>query len=659
VTPPFWLPAVLTIFLAVCIGVFLNRLAQIVGLLLAGRAKDSRWDHLGTRVRSLLVNGILQAKVYRSAAVGLLHSFIFWAFVILGVSIVEITAQGYQPGWQIPLPPWLYGPLYFAEELAALLAIVGVGMALFRRYVLRPKKLMHEGFRDATVVLLFILGIVTSLLLFNASEQALGISHESNWKVLSSLLVNASIVRTDPAFYWWVFWGAHVVLLFSFLAYVLYSKHSHIVFALANSFFIDLEPKGALKPIDLEKTEVFGAHRVEQFSLRSLLDGFACTECGRCTDSCPANATGKPLDPMRIITNMRDTLLAQGPAIVSARTDGLPDMFQTVHTEDGIWACTTCYACVYECPVFNEHVPKIVDMRRHMVLMEGKMPPEAQETMRKIEQNYNPWGIGWDQRGKWADGMDIPTLADDGHDAEYLFWVGCAGSFDERNRKVSQAFARLMQKAGVKFAILGPEEKCTGDPARRIGNEYLFQTLAKENVATLNRHGVKKIVTACPHCFNTLKNEYPQFGGNYEVIHHSQLLDELLTAGRLKPSKPVAAKVTHHDSCYLGRYNDIYDEPRRVLQALPQVQTVEMSRCRDKGFCCGAGGARMWMEETIGEKVNHRRLTHVMETGADVVATACPYCLIMMDDAAKTKDVDAKLARADIAELLDRSISGH
>jgi Fe-S oxidoreductase len=309
--------------------------------------------------------------------------------------------------------------------------------------------------------------------------------------------------------------------------------------------------------------------------------------------------------------------------------------------------------------VFNEHVPKIVDMRRHMVLMEGKMPPEAQETMRKIEQNYNPWGIGWDQRGRWADGMDIPTLADDGRDAEYLFWVGCAGSFDERNRKVSQAFARLMQKAGVKFAILGPEEKCTGDPARRIGNEYLFQTLAKENVATLNRHGVKKIVTACPHCFNTLRNEYPQFGGNYEVIHHSQLLDELLTAGRLKPSKPVAAKVTHHDSCYLGRYNDIYDEPRRVLQALPQVQTVEMSRCRDKGFCCGAGGARMWMEETIGEKVNHRRLTHVMETGANIVATACPYCLIMMDDAAKTKDVDAKLARADIAELLDRSISGH
>ena len=657
-SPPFWLPALLTIFLAVCIGIFLNRLAQIVGLLLAGRARDSRWDHLGARVRSLLVNGILQAKVYRSAAVGLLHSFIFWAFVILGISIVEITAQGYQLGWQIPLPPVLYGPLYFAEELIALLAIIGVAMALFRRYVLRPKKLMHEGFLDATIVLLFILGIVSSLLLFNASEQALDIAHERDWKVLSSLLADVSIVRTNPEFFWWMFWGAHVVLLFTFLAYVLYSKHSHIVFALVNSFFIDLKPKGALNLIDLEKAATFGSNRVEQFSPRSLLDGFACTECGRCTDSCPANATGKPLDPMRIITNVRDTLLEQGPAIVAARTEGLPDMFQTVHTEDGIWACTTCYACVYECPVLNEHVPKIVEMRRHMVLMEGKMPPEAQETMRNIEQNYNPWGIGWDQRGAWADGMGIRTLGEDGRDVEYLFWVGCAGSFDERNRRVSQAFARLLQHVGVKFAILGSEEKCTGDPARRIGNEYLFQTMAKANVETLNKRGVKKIVTACPHCFNTLKNEYPQFGGNYEVIHHSQLLAELLASGELRPTKAVAAKVTHHDSCYLGRYNDIYEEPRRVLQALPQVQIVEMDRCRDKGFCCGAGGARMWMEETIGEKVNHRRLTHVMETGADIVATACPYCLIMMDDAAKTKDVDAKLSRADIAELLDRSISG-
>ncbi len=654
---PSWVPIALTAFLAVCIGIFLHRLWYVVRLLRTGKAREKRWDHFSERIDALIVLGFLQRKVYRSLPVGVLHSFIFWAFVLLGASVVEITAQGYAPGWQIPVPMALSGPLYFAQELVAVLAIVGIGMALYRRYVVRPKKLMHEGFLDATIVLMFILGIVSTILLYNAADIGLrGASASPEWKPLSSALLSVSIVRLDPALWWWVFWAAHVAILFSFLAYILYSKHSHILFALFNAFWVSMEPKGAIKPIDLEKAETFGVHRVEQLSLRQLLDGFACTECGRCTDNCPANATGKPLDPMRIITNMRDTLLEQGPAILAEKTDGLPDMFQTVHSEEGIWACTTCYACVYECPVMNEHVPKIIDMRRHMVLTEGKMPPEAMETMRKIEQNYNPWGIGWDQRGKWAEGMGIPTLTEDGHDAEYLFWVGCAGSFDERNRKVTQAFARLLRKAGVKFAILGREEKCTGDPARRIGNEYLFQMLAKMNIETLNKHGVKKIVTACPHCFNTLKNEYPQFGGNYEVIHHSQLLAELIDGGRLKPTNPVAKTVTHHDSCYLGRYNDIYDEPRHVLEVLPQIKTVEMGRCRDKGFCCGAGGARMWMEETVGEKVNHRRLSHIMETGADIVATACPYCLIMMDDAAKTKNVDAQLERADIAELLERTL---
>ena len=654
---PAWLPYVLTVFLAVCLGIFFQRLARIVRLLRAGRARENRWDHFGRRVVALISLGIFQRKVYRSPAVGVLHAFIFWAFVILGASIVEITAQGYAPGWQIPVPEALRGPLYLAEEIVATLAIVGVFMALYRRYVVRPKKLMHEGFLPATIILVYILGIVTTVLMYDAAEIALsGAQALPAWRPVGAALAAVSVVLLDPTFFWWVFWAAHVILLYTFLAYVLYSKHSHILFALFNSFWVDLEPRGAIRPIDLEKTETFGVQRVEQLSLRQLLDGFACTECGRCTDNCPASATGKPLDPMRLIVNMRDTLLEQGSAILAGRTEGLPNMFATVHSEDAIWSCTTCYACVHECPVMNEHVPKIIDMRRHLILMEGKMPAEAVGTMRNIETNYNPWGIGWDQRGKWAEGMGIPTLAEDGHDAEYLFWVGCAGSFDERNRKVTQAFARLMRKAGVKFAILGPEEKCTGDPARRLGNEYLFQTLAKENVATLNRHSVKKIVTACPHCFNTLKNEYPQFGGNYEVIHHTQMLDELMAAGKLKPVKPVAATVTHHDSCYLGRYNDIYNEPRRILEALPQIRTVEMSRCRDKGFCCGAGGARMWMEETIGEKVNHRRLDHVMETNADLVATACPYCLIMMDDAAKTKNVDEQLGRVDVAELLERSL---
>ncbi len=647
-----------TAFLVVALTVFGRKMYLRIRYLFTAKAKEPRWDHLPTRVKNFIVYGIFQRKVAREWYAGVLHSFIFWAFVILGASVVEITAQAYAPGFQVPTPTVfglsLNGPLYLAQEVIAVLGALGVGMALYRRYVIRPPKLMHEGMLDATIVLCFILGIVTTLLLYNAADVAAGTAALQQWKPISTALVGVSVVHTDPAFWWRIFWWSHVLLLFSFLAYVPHSKHMHIVFAIVNTFFMDLTPAGAIKKIDLEKSKRFGVNRVEQLSWRSLLDGYACTECGRCTDACPANATGKPLDPMRIITNIRDTLDEQGAAIIAGKTEGLPDMFATVHSEDGIWACTTCYACVYECPVMNEHVPKIIDMRRDMVLMQGKMPPEAMETMRKIEQNYNPWGIGWDQRGRWAEGMYIPELSDGGKYL-YLFWVGCAGSFDDRNKRVVQAFARILREAGVPFAILGPEEKCTGDPARRIGNEYLFQQMAMANVETLNRYGVKRIVTCCPHCFNTLKNEYPQFGGTYEVIHHTQLLETLLRDGRIRLTKEVKELVTHHDSCYLGRYNDIIEEPRNVLLKIPGVRTVEMSRCRDKGFCCGAGGARMWMEETIGEKVNHRRLSHVEETGAQVVATACPYCLIMFDDAAKTKNRE-DIRRYDIAELVERAM---
>ncbi|TLZ77031.1 MAG: (Fe-S)-binding protein [Methanobacteriota archaeon] len=652
-----------TVFLVIALGIFTRKLTLRVRYLFAGQGAVRRWDHIPTRVKNFVVYGIFQRKVAREWYAGVLHSFIFWAFVILGASVVEITAQAYEPGWRVALPAIagvpLNGPLYLAQDAIALLAAFGVGMALYRRYVIRPKKLMHEGMRDATIVLCFILGIVVSLLFYNAAAIAGGTASLPGWKPLSAAIADGVMVRLDPAVWWHVFWWTHVVLLFSFLAYVPYSKHMHIVFAIVNTFFMDLTPKGALKKVDLEKSEGFGVNRVEQLSWRQLLDGYACTECGRCTDACPANATGKPLDPMRIITNIRDTLNDQGRAIVQGHVEGLPDMFQTVHSEEGIWACTTCYACVYECPVMNEHVPKIIEMRRNMVLTQGKMPSETVGAMRNIEQNYNPWGIGWDQRGKWADGLGVKTMAEivaSGEPIEVLYWVGCAASFDDRNRKVAQAFARILRRAGVRFAILGAEEKCTGDPARRLGNEYLAQTMIIANVETLNRYGVTRIVASCPHCFNAIRNEYPDFGGTYEVVHHSQFLEELLRAGRLKPTKEVLQFLTYHDACYLGRYNDIYEEPRDVLYRIPGVRVVEMRQCRDKGFCCGAGGARMWMAEPVGEKVSHRRLSHVEETRANAVATACPYCLIMLDDAAKTKNRE-DIRRFDIAELLERSLS--
>ena len=657
VAVPVWLPYVLTAFLALCIGVFLRRLVYIVRLLRAAKAKEKRWDHFGRRVVALITLGIFQRKVYRSPAVGLLHAFIFWAFVILGASIVEITAQGYAPGWQIPVPEVLRGPLYLAEEIIATLAIVGVGMALYRRYVVRPKKLMHEGFHAATIILLYILGIVLTVLFYNANEHALGTAANPAWKPISAALASIPVFHLNPELSWWVFWAAHVLFLYTFLAYVLYSKHSHILFAPFNSFWVNLEPSGAIKPIDLEKTETFGVQRVEQLSLRQLLDGFACTECGRCTDNCPANATGKPLDPMHLITNMRDTLLEQGPAILAGKTEGLPNMFQTVHTEEGIWACTTCFACVFECPVLNEHVPKIIDMRRHMVLMEGKMPLQAMEAMRKIEQNYNPWGFGWDQRGKWAEGLGIRTMAEDSK-VEYLFWVGCTGSFDDHGKKIAASIARLLMKAGVSFAILGQEEKCTGDPARRVGNEYLAQMMMKQNVETLDKYGVKNIITMCPHCFNALKHEYRGFGGKYEVVHHSQFLSRLVKEGKLKPAKEVREVITYHDACYLGRYNSVFEEPRLVVRAVPGVSLVEMKRKGETAFCCGGGGGRLWMEETVGKKVSVERTEQVLASGAKTVATACPYCAVMFDDAIKTKDVEKELKCQDITEILERSIGG-
>ena len=650
-----------TLFLIVCLSVFGRKLYLRIRYLFLAKGRERRWDHIPTRVKNFIVYGIFQRKVDREWYAGVLHSFIFWAFVILGASVVEITAQAYAAGWQVPTPTIagfsLNGPLYFAEEVVAFLGAIGVGMALYRRYVIRPKKLMHEGMLDATIVLLFILGIVTSLLFYNATDVALGTAALPAWKPISSTLVRLAIVPADPT-WWHVLWWTHVVLLFTFLAYVPHSKHMHIIFAIVNTFFMDLTPSGALKKVDLEKTTTFGVNRVEQLSWRALLDGYACTECGRCTDACPANATGKPLNPMRIITNMRDTLDEQGAAILGGKTDGQPDMFQTVHSKDGIWACTTCYACVYECPVMNEHVPKIIEMRRHLVLNQGEMPAETMEAMRKIEQNFNPWGIGWDQRGKWAEGLGVPLMSAasaSSEAVEILYWVGCAASFDDRNRKVAQAFSRILQKAGVRFAILGPEEKCTGDPPRRLGNEYLAQTMIRGNVETLNRYRVTRIVATCPHCFNTLKNEYPDFGGQYDVVHHSQFLRELIDAGRLAPTKDVLQFLTYHDACYLGRYNGIFDEPRDVLYRIPGVRVVEMEKCRDRGFCCGAGGGRMWMEERIGEKVNHRRLSHIEETNANAVATACPYCLIMLDDAAKTKNRE-DIRRYDIAELLERSL---
>jgi Fe-S oxidoreductase len=448
-----------------------------------------------------------------------------------------------------------------------------------------------------------------------------------------------------------------------FLNYLPYSKHAHILTSIPNVFLSSLKPKGALKSIDLEAegVEKFGATDVEDLTWKQLLDGFTCTECGRCTASCPANITGKKLSPKKIMTDIRHRVAEKGPLllnrdkVVKVKEGGGDPLENTLlhHylTAEELFACTTCMACIQECPVNNEHIPAIVDLRRSLVLMESNFPPEVQVVFKNLETNFSPWAFPASNRADWAEGMNIPKMSQ-AKDAEILFWVGCAGAFDARYTKVTQAFAKLMQKAGIKFAILGTEEKCNGDSARRIGNEYLAQMLMKENITTLNGYNVKKIVTTCPHCFNTLKNEYPQFGGNYEVVHHTDFLLNLIHEDKLKITNEEAAKVTFHDSCYLGRYNDIYDQPREILKAIRGVNTVEMKRSKSKGFCCGAGGGRMWMEETEGKRVNVERIEEALALKPDVIGTACPFCMTMLEDGVKDKEATEIVKVKDLAEIL-------
>ena len=450
--------------------------------------------------------------------------------------------------------------------------------------------------------------------------------------------------------------------MLGFLVYLPYSKHLHIITSAINVWFASTRPRGALEPlrIDMDRLESgeqsLGAQTLSDLTRKELLDLYACTECGRCQSVCPAWNTGKPLSPKLLIMDLRDHLLDEGPNVLQVLAAGeTPDQVALVPgivDDDVVWSCTTCGACVQECPVDIEHVDTIVDLRRALVMGESRFPAEAGAMLRNLESRSNPWGVAQSQRADWAEGMDVPVV--NGVAPEYLYWVGCAGSFDERAKDISRAVAELLQRAGVSFAILGPRELCTGDPARRMGNEFLFQTLAEQNVATMNEVGVTKVIANCPHCFNTLRNEYPQYGGSYEVIHHTELLGRLVADGRLRPSEEVETLLAYHDPCYLGRHNQVYDAPRDVLASVPGVRTVEMPRHKERGMCCGAGGARMWMEEGIGKRINAERMDEAAATGADTVGVACPYCLIMLDDGAKGRGDTTEVL--DIAQVVRRSL---
>ena len=490
-----------------------------------------------------------------------------------------------------------------------------------------------------------------------------------------------------------VFLLAQVTVVLGFLAFLVYSKHLHIFLAPVNVLFSRRpDALGALEPmrsngtvLDFEEADpdadVFGLGKIEDFTWKGLLDMATCTECGRCQSQCPAWATGKPLSPKQVILDLRDHAFAKAPYLLAAsdqEREKLPDAVKAeagrplvggadvngVIDPDVLWSCTNCGACVEECPVDIEHIDHIDGMRRHQVLIESAFPIEAAGMLRNLENKGDPWGMGANRRADWIGELDFEVPVVDGTiepDVEYLFWVGCAGALEDRARKTTKAIATLLHTAGVKFAVLGPAETCTGDPARRIGNEFVFSMLAAQNVQTLNEAGARTIVASCPHCFNTLANEYPQLGGNYEVIHHTQLLARLVKQGKLTPAGRVEEKLTYHDPCFLGRHNKVYTPPREILDAVPGVQATEMHRCKERGFCCGAGGARMWMEERIGKRINTERIEEALALSPDTISTACPYCLVMLGNAvsAKKSSGEAKetLEVIDVAQLLARSVN--
>jgi Fe-S oxidoreductase len=658
----------ISLALAAAIAIFARRTFLLYRLVRLGQPVN-RFDDLPRRVGLETTVVLAQRKLLQRTLPGLMHAFIFWGFLVLLTTILEAIGQIYLRSFDIPLIGGSIG-LNLIQDLFAGLVLVGVATAFYIRKVQRPDRFQGSHLREADYILLWIAGIILTLFGIKSTAIAIAGGGGTNqaWYFISNPISNLwngvgqhVLSSLNYAFLW-----AHVVLVLAFLVYIPYSKHLHIITSEFNVFFSNTKARGTLRPvkIDMEALEAsdempsFGAATLEDLTWKEALDLYACTECGRCQNVCPAWNTGKPLSPKLLIMNLRDHLFEQGPKILAAKKasqeyDKVP-LNPDVVEDEVIWSCVTCGACMQECPVNIEHIDHIVDMRRNLVMAESRFPAEAGTLLRNLENSSNPWGMSQAQRGDWAKDLDVPRWEGNGQAPEYLYWVGCAGSFDDRARKISQAVARVLRKAGVSFAILGPEELCNGDPARRIGNEYLFQTLAEQNVETLNAKGVKKIVVNCPHCFNTLRNEYPDYGGTYEVIHHTQLFARLIDEGRLTPTEEVGGLMTYHDPCYLGRHNGVYRDPRHVLDAIPGLETVEMHRHQERAFCCGAGGARMWLEEHLGKRINRERTEEAISTGAKRLGVACPYCLIMLDDG--SRDKGGAIEVLDVAQVVARAV---
>ena len=616
--------------------------------------------------------GVWMQTLLRDPAAGVMHSFLYFGFIFLFIATVISEVDHQMPD----ALKFLHGRTYEAysagADLAGILFLVGIGWAIGRRYIQRPYRIRIKTKPEDAVIL----GTFAAIGLTGFFVEGARIAYEGKpafekWSFVGYPLattIDTWSMGTLQDLHRWM-WVVHVFAFLVFLAILPTTKLRHMFTSPMNMYFRDRErPKGAMRPMpNLMETELesFGAVRIEDFTWKQLFDTDACTVCGRCTSVCPAHATGKPLDPREIVLKVGEVMTATGSPQVSPPVGTDPDIvvaadtvFERITPEE-LWACTSCKACDEICPVNIEILDKILDMRRYLTLMESDFPTELGNTFRSMENSANAYGLNQGDRGDWAASIEGVDIVEAGSPLahEYLYFVGCAGSFDDRNKKTSRALSKLLQRAGIDFAILGPGEVCNGDQARRSGNEYIFQMLAMQNIETFESMGVKKIITQCPHCFNVLKNEYPQLGGNYEVIHHSQLLDDLLRDGRLSlDGASLEERVTYHDSCYLGRHNDIYLAPRRVVGSLAGIDLVEMPRNGTRGMCCGAGGARMWMEENTGKKVNTERSQEAIATGASRVAVACPFCYVMFDDGVKGEGRDEEVRVQDISEILWEAI---
>jgi Fe-S oxidoreductase len=655
----------LVFLMAATLFLFALRARFLISLLRLGKDED-RFDQLGTRLRHFLGQVLLQRCVLKNVTKkdrsGLGHMLIFYGFCVFAISYGFHIAEGFYEKLSPAILGSVFNNVFFLVlDTVGLIVTATLIWAATRRYIIKPFRLEPVGSIGAAIILL----LIFLLMILGFSVEGFRLLAEdrpfADWAFVGmafSEMFKIMGLETHGRSLFYIFWALHMTVIFGFGIYLLYSKHLHILAAHFNLYFHSLDSKGSLQPIcDLEEAETYGASKISDFSWKQLLDLYACTECGQCNANCPATLSEKPLKPKELILDLRKHLLTHGRELLNRKEfseEQYPCIIEEAIPKDVLWDCTNCAACMEVCPVGIEHVQKIVDMRRYLVLMESNFPSEVIPVFKGMERNSNPWGLGKATRADWSKNLGIKSFSEE-NNVDILYYTGCVGSFDDHGKKTSTAMVKILQSAGIRFGILGTEERCCGDSARRIGNEYLYQIMAQENMEIFHRYGVKKVLANCPHCYNTLKNEYPKLGGTFEVVHHTAFIFELIKNGKLNLQGDFAKRITYHDSCCLGRYNKIYDTPRKVLRSIPKAKLVEMDRNRRYAFCCGAGGGRMWMPRVRGKRVYAIRTEQALSKYPDVIATACPFCTIHFEDGLKFHEAEKGTKVLDIAEL----VAGH